>query len=90
MATYERRCANCGKWTTVEILGSITHNDFGKCPFCKAPFGPVGLGDKLVKGDPIELVNPKTWKGTKPADEASKLPDPKPGEEGYRAPRPTR
>lgn len=92
MATYERRCSNCGKWTTSEIRGSIVKNDFGKCAYCRFPFGPVGIGDKLIDGDKLELVNPKTHgrQGPVAPAEEPKLPTPAPGQEGYRAPKATR
>ncbi len=83
---FERRCVDCRKFSTVEVIGSLTHGDFGACPFCGGPFGPLGLGDRLISGDAVELVDPKTHgkrKAVPPAEEP-KLPAPGPGEQGYR------
>ena len=91
MATFERRCPGCGKWSTVEVKGSIVSTTT-VCPFCRASYGPIGIGDKLVKGEPMELVNPKNVgrKGPVAPAEEPKLPEPMPGEEGYVAPSPKR
>ncbi len=80
-ATFERRCRSCGKWSTVEVTGTLTHPESPSCPFCKADYGPIDVGDKLVTGD--GLVNPAKWKGGKVYDAPTKLPPPGPGEEGY-------
>lgn len=82
MATFERKCGACGKWAFVD--GTLKATD--PCPFCRADYGPVGLGDRLSSGAPGEFVDPKTVGRKKPVPPAEepKLPAPGPGEQGYR------
>lgn len=75
-----RKCRRCGRWTTF----LATDRETSTCVFCKASYGRLEVGFDV-----------QTQKSTPPPDRghealsmpAVKLPDLKPGDFGYVAPK---